>query len=172
LSAVLPITEGAHSIVLHKGADFVGVAWLQGKLLIKPWQIQNQYQTAEWGGKVLAGFFAQGPFVAMQSLKELIDRKTIAQAFWISEQLDKDKLLQQELYMIMNQVGFVFFILVGISSFLLIYILKARLRQSFGVYNELGIAKFREYQLILGLSLITIIVPFIFGIGLLSSHPM
>ena len=148
--------------VLTRG-DKIGIQWLDGRQKIGDWKEQNIYRTAEWGNKVISAFFASGPEGAMKSLKDLIDRKTVAQAIWIKEQTERDQAVQKELLAALWTVSFVFLILIVLLTMLSWFWLKIRLSNSFKVFSEIGITTSIEFKIISCIVFIFILIPIVVG---------
>ena len=163
-TAMLALTDGQGSRVMVRGdIENTGTSWLKTKQKVSEWQPQAIYQTPEWGHKVLTGFFVRGSMVAMESLKELIDRKTVAQAILIRQQMQNDAETRIQL-----QKALSIYSAVLLSSFMLsvalIYLwLKSRISISLKIFNELGFSKSTTQQFILGLFGLFVVLPFVVG---------
>ncbi len=144
---------------------------LWNQISFKPWvstssEFLNRpgYQTPEWGSRVLMGILAKGDSGPIERLKELIDRKTIAQGFRVTVgQTDADHRV--------DQLGKSLYALVALISgclipglFLAMLILRERRFLIFDVMNELGWKSTSSTQLMLLQSLFLILGPAILGI--------
>ena len=136
----------------------------------KPWATQSSdlanragYQTPEWGHRVLMGILAQGEPGPLQKLKELIDRKTIAQALLANPgQTDADHRIDQlgkSLYVLVTLIAFC--LLPGL--FLSILILRERRSKIYTVMQELGWTSTRQLQLFTLQLLVLVLGPLMMG---------
>lgn len=166
LQAILPEKQGAQVKILSWGNTGIGTAWLPGEMMA-PGADSARLSTPEWGAKVIAAFFAKAnPNSSARSLvalKELIDRKSVAQAFFISEQLAEEGLLKDKIdHALALSVGA--FALV-FSCLALVSLLW--LRQSFAqigqVLTELGHTRGYVHRLQLLLMLLTMCLPALVG---------
>lgn len=162
LSAILPITENGQIKVLQKG-DHLGLSWLDKSIPITNWQEQNQYQTSEWGYRVVAALFASGPLDVMKHFKDLIDRKTIGQAYIIEDEMIKSQSMHDEMYFYLRLISILILCLFLSIIFLLAHLLKSRLRNVFEVLQTLGYSKKIQYQLSLFVLLIFMLSPALLG---------
>lgn len=140
LGAILPLRDAQQKPMILVKGDHLGLSWLPPLITQQNWAPQTAYQTPEWGTHVIAGFFASGPENMMKNLKDLIDRKTVGQAYWIKEQEAKDQELQMQLFAALKQFTLLAGTL-GILGFLsLLSWLYSRLKESFLVLREIGIS--------------------------------
>ncbi len=58
----------------------------------EPWKASSAIATPEWGEQVVEAIFARGSLDAAMSLKTLADRRTVAQAILISEEVEAQKI--------------------------------------------------------------------------------
>ena len=80
------VTTGPEGVeVLSKSKNALGVNWALGQVQIKPWREQHEVATEEWGDHVIVAAFARGNEQNIYKLKDLIDRKTVAQAYRIAD---------------------------------------------------------------------------------------
>ncbi len=144
----------------------------------QPWASQSLeftsragYQTPEWGTKVLMGILAQGEPGPLQKLKELIDRKTIAQGMLVSPgQTDEDHRVDQLGKSLYALVALIVFCLIP-GLFLSIVIMQERRLLIFTVMQELGWTSQRQIQLFAFQLLALVLAPGVLGIllGILFS---
>jgi hypothetical protein len=83
MTAVLPGHSGDGAYLMTRGNSALNLDW--SALPIRPWQPQKEFSTTDWGPNVIAAAFASGSHENLLKLKDLIDRKTVAQAFLIEE---------------------------------------------------------------------------------------
>lgn len=141
----------------------MGIDWLQGRRVLVPWTAQTIYRTAEWNNKVIAGFFATGPAQAIQKLKELIDKRTVAQAILIHQQEVHDQETQQRFenaFFLYSGIQFVLILLSILSLFLW---LKFRLMNTWQVLTELGVMQKSLITILFVLMMALILVPAMTG---------
>lgn len=83
LGAVLALQEQGEPFLLQKG-EALGLVSETTSTRARPWREQTTYSTPEWGSHVISAFFAKGSRADLVRLKELVDRKTVGQALWVS----------------------------------------------------------------------------------------
>lgn len=163
-TAVLALTDSRGSRVMVRGdIENTGTSWLKKKQKISEWQPQTIYQTPEWGYKVISGFFVRGSSGAMQSLKELIDRKTVAQAILIQQQVQNDTETRLQLQKALSIYSGVVLSLVVLSVTLIYLWLKSRISTSLKIFNELGFSRALALRFVTSLFGLFIVLPFILG---------
>lgn len=165
LTAVLALTDEKGPKVLTK-SNFsqIGIDWLKGHQSILPWQEQSTYSTAEWGNKVISGFFASGTEPMMKNLKDLVDRKTVGQAIFIKKQQAHDEKMQSELHSaLLSYSSLVFFLALIALTSLFIWI-KVRLQNSFSVFEEMGFPPITQKKILALLLIGTCFIPIVFGV--------
>lgn len=152
--ALLAIRENGGSEILTQGDASLGPTWLglptTTRPAVAPWREQNIYFTPEWKNKLISGFFAAGSPLAMKNLKDLIDRKTVGQAWLIEEQQRRDLTNQATLQ---NSLEIFSLVVIGLFSlcFLsLIFWLRSRLINTARVLHEIGHPSYCIYT-VLGL---------------------
>lgn len=165
LQSVYPVKGAAGVLILSDGPR-IGTNWLPGETHFTDWNedlIPDNHPA--WGKKLLAGIFAKGDREKMQSLKDLIDQRTVAQAFFVQDEQQKNKMTSDE---IKKQI----FLFIGILSGLILVgvcliflILKNRLQQLLFVFSENGMSALR-IKLVLIIVMFSIILPVLFGYGL------
>lgn len=129
---------------------------LEGSTIDFPWQEENsvwkslkttprkdleQYQTQEWGQKVLAGVLARGPKIALESLKTLIDRRTIAQAWYVNSEMSDDVLRVAQLRRGMEALTGLIVLCLAPGLVLSTVIVRERLKNLLTVIQELGVTR-------------------------------
>lgn len=163
LSAVLATSENEKPFLSYLGEQGLGWAWLEKNISSRPYGDQNKYSTAEWGTKVISAFFAKGSPTAMASLKDLIDRRTVAQAIWIESAAKRDREAKANLQ---SSLGFLIFILAVLFGFGFLssgrWIFE-KLKQTFLVLNEIGYSLAERNQIALLYFLLILILPFAIG---------
>lgn len=162
LSAVLAITDADGSRIMQKGSD-LGLDWLKGRQKISAWQPQTLYQTPEWGTKLLSGFFASGTQAAMQSLKQLIDKKTVAQAIWIQRQQEQNDQTQDELKLALAIFSGVLLLMAVLSFTSILIWLKIRLSNTFRVMDEIGFRTQSQWIIMSGMAILFALIPAFIG---------
>lgn len=139
----------------------------------EPWTAQSSefvsragYQTPEWGNRVLMGILAQGEPGPLQKLKELIDRKTIAQGMIVrpgeTEEDHRMDQLGKSLYALVILIGFC--LLPGLL--LSILILQERRSIIYTVMQELGWSSRRQFQFFILQILALVFSPAMLGVSL------
>ena len=124
----------------------------------------ESYQTAEWGSKVILGILVKGSDAALKSLKTLIDRRTVAQAYYVNFENDANqdsKFLK--LKSILNKLTFFILALVAIGLFLSLQTLKNNRKNIFQNFDELRFPKLMKYQFYLTQIMFLILIPALFG---------
>lgn len=163
-TAMLALTDSQGPRVMVRGdVERTGTSWLKTKQKLSEWQPQTIYQTPEWGYKVITGFFVRGTSAAMNSLKELIDRKTVAQAILIQQQMQIDAETRLQLQKALSLYSGVMLSLVVLSMTLIYLWLKSRISMSLKIFNELGFSKTTMRNFILSLFGLFIVLPFLAG---------
>lgn len=133
------------------------------KLKRQEFQPSSDYRTPEWGDQVLMGIIANGDPTELNNLKNLIDRKTIAQAFYVgSENSDTHlKLIKLEKGLFIT-TGFIF-----ISTILGLLLALKNMKNKMSIlelvlselkYNKFIIKKVKFLQVLL-----VIILPILLG---------
>jgi hypothetical protein len=122
------------------------------------------YNTPEWGPRTLGGILARGPKVALESLKNLIDRKTIAQAWYVNSEMSDDAIRAGRLREGLD----VLTLLIGLSLapglILSALLVRARFRSIFVVLNELGLRKNILINTLVLQGLVFLVTPLVVGI--------
>lgn len=168
LSAILPIKNDGKVEVLHKG-DNLGLGWLDSSIEIVPWQDQAQYQTNEWNTRVVAALFASGPKEVMKSFKDLIDRKTIGQAFIIEDEMAKGQAQHDDMLFYLRLVSVLILSLFVSVIFLLAYLLRNRLKNVYEILRNHGYQKQVQQKLNTLVFVLFILGPLM--IGMILSFP-
>lgn len=146
LSAILPLKIDGKVEVLHKGED-LGMGWVDSSILVSPWREQTQFQTHEWGYHVAAALFASGPKEVMKSFKDLIDRKTIGQAFIIEDEMAKNQTQHDDMLFYLRLVSVLILSLFVSIIFLLAFLLKNRLKNVYEILRNHGYQDKTQHQL-------------------------
>lgn len=162
LSAALATSQNSKPLVMFLGERSLGMKWLPNEQ-VKLYEPQSEYSTAEWGTKVISAFFASGSLAQMQSLKDLVDRRTVAQALWVDKQTKKDFELQKQLQDSLYMVVFILLILFGFGFLSSGRWLIERLKESFVVLTELGFTKKEKAQILAALFCLALLLPFAAG---------
>lgn len=165
LTAVLPITDENGKRIMVKGnSPDTGLQWLGKSQTLGEWKVQSIYGTPEWKNNVMAGFFAAGPAVMMQNLKELIDKKTVGQAIFIKQQQAHDEQNRMQLQSALAAYSGTLITLIVLSFLSLLLWLRIRLANTLSVLAELGYAK-SSLNIMLSLLFLTAVgVPLIAGV--------
>jgi len=162
-TALLTLQGPQGGEVMFKGNSSVGLDWLRSKVTPREFHEQNVYQTPEWGRKVISGFFVKGSPAAMKSLKDLIDRRTVAQAIIISQQVLNDEKNQNQLQEALNIYSGVMLGMILLSMSTVFMWLRNRLSSSLRVFNEIGFSKNQTLMYFLSLSSVFFAFPSLFG---------
>ena len=124
----------------------------------------ESYQTAEWGSKVILGILVKGSDEALKSLKTLIDRRTVAQAFFVNtENTANQDSKFLKLKSILNKLTFFILILVAIGLFLSLQTLKNNRKNIFQNFDELRFPKLLKHQFYLTQIISLILTPALLG---------
>ncbi|CAN5515834.1 hypothetical protein BH10BDE1_BH10BDE1_14040 [soil metagenome] len=83
MSAVLPGHDSGGAFLMTRGDSKLNLDW--APLPQRPWAVQSEFSTPDWSTNVIAAAFASGTRDNLLKLKDLIDRKTVAQAFMIED---------------------------------------------------------------------------------------
>ena len=162
LGAVLPISDSNGQRVMLKGEP-LGIDWLRGQIKTSTWEDQSVYATPEWKNKVIAAFFAEGPPTAMENLKQLIDKKTVAQAIFIKTQTERDEAFQAQL----DKALWTFLAVLGLFSLTCFAIIAAwfknRIENTLNVLIELGFTKGAVDRIIVSFAVSFVMLPAIAG---------
>lgn len=168
-TAVLALTDEKGSHLFARGtSDNLGLNGL-GEKKIENWQSQNTYQTAEWGFKVISGFFASGPEKTMKNLKELIDKRTVGQAIVVKDQVAHDEKIKMQLLEALATYSGILILLIVLSFLSLLLWLKVRISNSLDVFKEIGFLKVETYQLLASLFIFSVIIPVLLGVWIGSA---
>lgn len=162
-TALLSFKKENQIEVMFKGDQEVGLNWLPQTIVIKPYETQNSYQTKEWGNKVVAGFFIKAPFAMIKEIKELIDRKTVAQAIVINQQVKNDNETRDQLQKALTSYSSVLLAMIFLTIGSLYLIMKNRLKVSLIILDEIGFSRTQLLQFSLQLFIISIFLPITFG---------
>ncbi len=163
LSMILPVTVGTQSQVLQQG-DKIGLSWLDPSIPVVPWREQITFQNQEWGTQVAAALLASGPPDVMKSFQELIDRKTIGQAFIVHDELVKNEVQHANMFFYLRVISILILFLFLSIIFLLIHLLKQRLKNVYQILHTHGFAKSIRFSLVLILGLCFVAIPFATGL--------
>jgi hypothetical protein len=164
LSAVLPMTENGVAKIFNKGNSSKSeIEGIRGKNPLADWAPQTQYSTSEWDHKVIAAFFASGPMPAILNLKQLIDRKTVAQAILVSTDEAKNREASERMQRLLYcaQVLFAFF--AGLCLWSSFVTLKTNFKVTFEFLHEIGGPKSLHRKFLTQLALLNLVTPFVFG---------
>lgn len=117
LSALLVRSRNGKPLVQFKGVDGLGWNWARPDVEVIPWEEQKEYTNPDWGNQVITAFFAKGSMADLNHLKEIIDRKTVAQSFWIQDIVKSSIDFQNQVMSSLVKVSLVFIVmlLVGFS---------------------------------------------------------
>jgi hypothetical protein len=163
-TAVLAITDSQGTRVMAKGdIDKTGTYWLKEKQTVTSWQDQDTYSTPEWKNKVIAGIFFRGPEPAIKGLKELIDRRTVAQAINIQNQIQLDQETREQLQKALTVYSGVMIALIALSLVLIYLWLKSRISSSLKIFDEIGFSNLNAKFFVLGLLALFVILPVALG---------
>ena len=170
-TAVIAITDESGPHLFVKNSDeIIGLGWIKESAFIKNWQVQSKYSTPEWSNKVIAAFFASGPRIAMNKLKELIDKRTVGQAILIKDQLIHDEDTQKQVRNAMLVYSALLFALILLSFTSLLFWLKVRISNSMQVFKELGFPNSVTFVVLGGLFLLSVLVPVCVGFWISSFY--
>jgi hypothetical protein len=169
LQAILPEKINGTPRLLAWGTPRLGTAWISDSRIARD-QKSVKYATPEWGSSVIAAFFAKGSPQAMVSLKDLIDRKSVAQAFFLSEQIAEERLLKEKIDRALVLAVTVFTVLFTSLALVSFVWLRQSFSQIRGVLFEIGYARghILRLQLLIACALIAIpaLVGFLLAPGL------
>lgn len=164
VTAFLPLTDNRGTRVLVKGDEATHVnTWLKSIQKFSTWETQQIYETPEWGRKVIAGFLISGPPAMMTNLKEMIDRKTVAQGILIHDQIAHDQTVRDQLEQALGLYAGILILLALFSLGLVFMWLKNRLAKSLFVFHEIGFSKSISGRLMIILFLFFVLSPVLIG---------
>lgn len=83
MSAVLPGHDASGVFLMTRGDSKLNLDW--APLRLRSWAEQTEFSTPDWSTNVISAAFASGHRENLLKLKDLIDRKTVAQAFMIED---------------------------------------------------------------------------------------
>ncbi len=99
----------------------------------------------------------------MQSLKQLIDKKTVAQAIYIQKQMEQDDQTQAELKLALAVFSGVLLLMAALSFTSIMIWLKIRLSNTFKVLDEIGFRTQSQIGVLAGLSVLFVAIPALVG---------
>lgn len=162
LQAVLPIESSSGVTILNEGPQF-GTKWLPGSIRLVDWNEDLiSVSHSVWQKKLLAGIFAKGDLEQMQKLKDLIDQRTVAQAFFIQDEQQKAAIVSDQIARELYTFVGILVGLITVGCSLVYLLLKNRLQQLLFVFKENGMAGLKIYFVIIFI-FFTIFFPAIFG---------
>lgn len=174
LSAVLPVHEADGGIAIATQGDrrFNFAGW---GVRVVDWREQKEHGTPEWGSKVIAAAFASGSTPMLEKLKELIDRKTVAQAVWIDEAQRASLELQNTLSSLAGALEMVLLSSLIVSLALAGSLLFQRHQETQRCLRDLGWSRGARAVVLFGLAVTLLLIPLGAGYGILpadtvSSH--
>lgn len=145
--------------------SYMGVRWLLGSVLFVPWSEDLVTEVHPvWKKSLMHAMFAKGSYANMKKLKGIIDEKTVAQSFFIADEIKRNQELANKLKTSVTGLYFVFS-LMALSGLLLVYLsMKERLKKIFLVFKERGYLFSWPNLFILFLFSVVICVPLFLGI--------
>ena len=157
------VVIGTQSNVMSE--SYMGVKWLSGAVLFVPWSENLATEIHPvWKRSLMSAMFAKGSYANMKKLKDIIDQKTVAQAFFISDEVKKNQELASKLETSITGLYFIFSLIV-FSGLLLVYLsIKGRLKKIFLVLRERGYSFHCLSLFTLFLFFITVCFPLFIGI--------
>lgn len=164
LTALMPVGGINNPRVLYKGEkSLIHESLLSKEVQISVWQNQNEFSTPEWGYKLISGFLASGSDDVMNKLKDLVDKRTVGQAFILKDQnkIDQERQARLQFNLILFSTILVllfFFTLVSTFSWL-----NERIKNSFKVFEEMGVSSRVERQILASLIILVIFIPGLLG---------
>ncbi|MGZ3803209.1 MAG: hypothetical protein ACXVB4_03295 [Pseudobdellovibrionaceae bacterium] len=162
LGAILSLRENDKPVLFQEG-ESLGITWLKDQINIVSAHEQSIYSTPEWGHKVLSAFFASGPHIMMKNFKDLIDRKSVGQAFWVNEAREKAQALHRQFFSALTTVGAII-LLLALGTFLLLFRwLRDRVGNTFEILDELGFERQVKAKILLSIFTSFLVVPFLIG---------
>jgi len=99
----------------------------------------------------------------IKEIKELIDRKTVAQAIVINQQVKNDDETRDQLQKALTSYASVLLAMIFLTIGSLYLIMKNRLKISLIILDEIGFSKIQLLQFSLQLFIISIFLPSTFG---------
>ena len=140
-------------------------------------QVQSQfsflpaYQTPEWKDKVIFLILVKGKTEALQSLKTLVDRRTVAEAFFVNSSSASEQMIKyQKLLNIIFYLAGIFMLVLSIGLYLAFQILLENRKIIFENFNELSLPRAYRWKFIFYQICFLIIIPII--VGLLTAHQL
>lgn len=167
LSAVLAYTKDNKIQTMVKSNTsniYQGLSWLTRDVVISPWTEQVIYSNPEWSNHVITAFFASGKKEHIAKLKDLINKKTVAQAIITENEEQKEKQTQNELNHLLILTSTLFFALILFSIYLLYRILNDRLVNLFLIVEEIGFTKKFKIKMLTILFLFSTVLPILIGL--------
>ncbi len=163
--ALMPVGGKASPKVMVKGQrNLIHDGLIPTTVPIEAWHDQKESSTAEWGNKLIFGFLASGSDQYMRSLKDLVDKRTVGQAFLIKDQIKEDSERKAQLETALLIYSFLLIILIGFTFFSTYTWIKIRITNTFLVLDEMGFSKKVRFQIISVLFIGLVMVPFILGL--------
>jgi hypothetical protein len=167
LCSVLPGQDRNGIFLMVQGDPIVNLGWTKQR--ISGWQPQQLYSTPDWGTRVIAAAFARGPNENLEKLKELIDRKTVAQAIWIDD-VHSDKIERQTQY---SYLASIVEVIVILALFLSIFLSASWLHQIHKstqvTLRDLGYSKTELRNLLFLMAFFLLLIPAVIGFVILPS---
>lgn len=168
MTAVLPGNDDGHVIVRTLGDPSVNFAgW---GLDLREWAEQSEHGTKEWDHKVIAAAFASGSSADLAQLKEVIDRKTVAQAVWVDSAQKAELSLQGNLSDLAILLDSLLLSALGLSLALAGFLFHQRHRETQRCLIDLGWSKGRRRNLQLVLLVTLLIFPMVIGFSALPAQ--
>lgn len=170
--AFIPFKEEAR-VKLGVEGSTVDFPWRQENSVWKslesvPRRDLEAYQTAEWGQKVLAGILVRGPQQALENLKTLIDRRTIAQAWYVNAEMSEERLRMAKLRQGLEALTGLIVVCLTPGLILAAVIVKDRLQNLLTVLRELGSHKNIKTPLYVFQFVVAVFLPGV--LGWLAAH--
>lgn len=140
--AFIPFKENGQVKLGYEGST-LDFPWVHDEsiwrsLELSPRQDLEMYQTEEWGAKVLAGVLVRGPKTALKNLKKLIDRRTIAQAWYVNAEMSDERVRMDQLRHGMKALTGLIVVCLTPGLILAGVIVRDRLQNLLIVLQELG----------------------------------
>lgn len=161
LTAVLPADVEGEKFLMVKGTPIPALGW--GKFKTRDWSPQTIYSTPEWGTKVAAAMFASGSRENLRKLKDLIDRKTIAQAYWIAESQRADIEKQEHLFNLALMIEIILSASLVTSIVLAASWLFQNHQSTRRCLKDIGLTDFELTKVWVSLAILLLVIPIAIG---------
>jgi hypothetical protein len=168
MSAVLPGVGASGTYLMVRGESILDLSWTG--LPVQPWIPQTLYSTSDWGTKVIAAAFASGSHENLARLKDLVDRKTVGQAFWIDDVQKAELEQQRELSHLASGIEAIIVVSLLLSIFLAASWLRANHLSTQVCLTDIGYTRFELRKLQALMILILLVLPLLIGFILVPAN--